>query len=186
MSRRVRTTVPAILALLGFASSSLAAAPSSTSATSSLPQLGPQSIPQDVLRCDRQYMYRHKRLSCDSPMAADGEGLRPLLESVPAARQELDHYQSNRRSLETTAYTGMAGLMIAVFRPRLFEKRGEKNFTISVGLSLALGSFAFGRSRLTANESHLDRAIQRYNDANPGDPITLLSPGASQTPEPER
>jgi hypothetical protein len=177
MSRRARTLVPAILALLGSGSSSLAAEPS---------LLGPQVIPQDILRCDRQYEHRHRRLSCDSPLAADGEGLRPLLDSVPAAREELNHYQANRRSLDATAYTGMAGFLLAIFGPRFFEDRGPKNATITIGLSLALGSLAFGRSRLLANESHLDRAVRHFNDANPGDPIRLLPPGAPTPPEPAR
>jgi hypothetical protein len=177
MSRRARTPVPAILALLGIASSSLAAEPS---------LLGPQAIPQDILRCDRQYEYRHRRLSCDSPLAADGEGLRPLLDSVPAAREELDLYQSHRRSLDVTAYTGMAGFMLAIFGPRFLGERAPKNTTITIGLSLALGSLAVGRSRLLANETHLDRAVRHFNDANPGDPITLLPPGASTPPEPAR
>ena len=167
MSRRARNPVPAILALLGVASSSLAA-------------------PQDVLHCERQYEYRRKRLSCDSPLGNDGEGLRPLLDSVPDARAELNLYQDNRRSIEKLAYTGMAGLLVSVLGPRLFEDRGSKNVTLSIGLSLALGSFAFGRSRLSTNESHLDRAVQHFNRSNPGDPITLLQSGAPPIPEQAR
>jgi hypothetical protein len=183
MSRRARNTVPAILALLGSASASLAAP---SSAVNSFPQLGPQAAPQDVLHCDRQFEYRRKRLSCDSPLAADGEGLRPLLDSVPEARAELDLYQANRRSTEKLAYTGMAGLLVAILGPRLVDDRGSKNITLSVGLSLALGSFAFGRSRLAANEVHLDRAVQHFTRSNPGDPITLLPAGAPPLPEPPR
>ncbi len=183
MSRRARNPVPAILALLGVASASLAAPPSPVT---SLPQLGPQAAPQDVLHCERQYEYRRKRISCDSPLGADGEGLRPLLDSVPESRAELDLYQANRRSTEMLAYTGMAGLLAAILGPRLLEDRGSKNITVSIGLTLALGSFAFGRSRLATNEVHLDRAVQHFNRSNPGDPITLLPAGAPPIPEPSR
>ncbi|NDD92549.1 hypothetical protein EBZ37_10735, partial [bacterium] len=165
----------ALLALLGTALSSVAAEPIASTPTT--PELGPKTIPQDILRCERNYIYRHKVLPCDSPVTADGEGLRPLLASVPQAREELEIYQANRRSLSLTAYTGMAGLLIAAFAPNFFENRGSKNVTIGIGISITLGSLAFGRSRLMANEVHLDRAVKRFNEANPSDPIELLQPG---------
>ncbi|MBU6375249.1 MAG: hypothetical protein KGQ59_04585, partial [Bdellovibrionales bacterium] len=127
-----------------------------------------------------------KALPCDSPVAADGEGLRPLLASVPKAREELEIYQANRRSLSLTAYTGMAGLLVAAFAPNFFESRGSKNMTIGLGISMTLGSLVFGKSRLMANEVHLDRAVTHYNTANPSDPIQLLQPGAPVAPEPTR
>ena len=173
----IRST-SALLALLGMASSSMAASAPSVSTVPAIPELGPKSAPLDILRCERNYEYRHKVLPCDSPVAADGEGLRPLLETVPAARAELEIYQSNRRSLGLTAYTGMAGLLVAVLGPRLIEERKGKNVAITIGLSLTLGSLAFGKSRLAVNEAHLDRAVSHFNDAHPEDPITLLQPGA--------
>ena len=174
MLRRSRALNAASIALLGIAC--LAASPPQ--------ELGPKSVPQDILRCERNYVYRQKTLPCDSPTSADGEGLRPLLDAVPAAQQELEIYQANRRGLNLTAYTGMAGLLVAALGPRFFENRGSKNVIVGIGLSFTLSSLAFGRYRLMANEAHLDRAVRRFNEANPGDPITLLQPSARPVPTP--
>jgi hypothetical protein len=179
MIRSIRTSVPALLALLGMASSPGAGAAPPALSTA---ELGPKTIPQDILRCERKYSYRHQVLACDSPVAADGDGLRPLLQTVPLARQELDLYQANRKSLSVTAYTGMAGLLLGAFGPRFLENQGAKNVTVTIGFSLTLASLAFGRSRLSANEVHLERAVKRFNEANPDDPIQLLQPGAPLKP----
>lgn len=138
-----------------------------------IPQLGPTTIPKDILKCERQIIYRNKVLACDSPIAADGEGLRMLLSSSPEAMAHLDHYQQNRRSMVNTAYFGMAGLMVAAFAPRWASNPSERSIWIGGGLALTLGSFAYGRSRLRANESYLDQAIDTFNRANPTDPIQL-------------
>ncbi|MEN9723908.1 MAG: hypothetical protein RJB38_1894 [Pseudomonadota bacterium] len=150
--------------------------------SSPLPQWGPKSIPQDIPKCDRSFVYQGKDYPCDSARANDGEGLRMLLEKVPSARDELDRYQANRRSLSTLAFTGMAGILIAVMGPRFADSTGSKNLMIAGGLSLTLGSFAFGRSRLAANEQHLDRAIHLFNEQNPEDPISLKKPEERQPP----
>ncbi len=138
-----------------------------------IPQLGPTTTPKDILKCERQFVYRNKVLACDSPIAADGEGLRMLLSSTPEALASLDRYQQNRRSMVNTAYFGMAGLMIAAFAPRWASNPSERSLWIGGGLSLTLGSYIYGRSRLRANESYLDQAIDQFNRTNPNDPIRL-------------
>jgi hypothetical protein len=140
---------------------------------SATPELGPSKIPHDILRCERNNDYKNQAYPCDSPVSADGEGLKRLLQTVPAAQKELELYQENRRSREITAYTGMAGIVLATLVPRFFEQKHEKNTFIAVGLTMTLGSLAYGKSRLNENEHHLSRAISYFNEANPDAPITL-------------
>jgi len=150
------------------------AAPLASPVGAPLPQaLGPAASPEDILRCERQIIYRGKRLPCDSPSARDGEGLRTLLLTSPEALAQLDRYQQNRRSLKSTAYVGMAGLLILALAPRFSNTSAERTAWMGGGLAITLGSFAFGRAKLNSNEDQLDQAIETYNQANPSDLIQL-------------
>ena len=136
-------------------------------------ELGPRSVPTDILRCERTLSYKGKTLPCDSPIAADGEGLRMLLKDDPASIRALDRYQAGRRSLNRTAYTGMLGALVMIFGPRFTSLPATRNLVISSGLALTLGSFAYGKVRLQANERHLNRAIDTFNQTHPDAPILL-------------
>lgn len=138
-----------------------------------VPQLGPKSTPQDILRCERTLLYRGKFLPCDSPIANDGEGLRTLLQSSPEALESLNRYQGNRRSLQNTAYFGMLGILVAAIGPRFSSDPGTRGLMVGGGFALTLGAFAFGKNKLRANEVHLDRAIETHNRSHPDDPIEL-------------
>lgn len=137
------------------------------------PDLGPRTTPQDILRCQRLYVYQGKPFPCDSPLATDGEGLRPLLKPIAKATQELDDYQEGRKHLKITAYTGIAGILVGVLGPRLYEDRASKNAAMGIGFSITLGSLAFGRLQLLKNELHLEKAISYFNEANPDHPIMI-------------
>lgn len=136
-------------------------------------ELGPKTIPQDILRCQRYYLHREKRFPCDSPLAADGEGLRPLLATVPQAALELDEYQNTRNNLKFTAYTGIAGILVGVLGPNFTESKSTQSTVRTIGLSITLTSLIWGRVQLLKNEGHLKRAIQHFNQANPAEPIQL-------------
>lgn len=136
-------------------------------------------------RCQRQYLYRGKLLDCDSQLQEDGEKLRPVLSQVPAAVLELNEYQRGRRHLEFAAYTGSLGLVVAVagwLVSRQYQDpsgapsstgRKIRNVAALGGLSLTAGSLIYGVSFLKANERHLGRAVQFYNEARPQDRIEL-------------
>lgn len=138
-----------------------------------VPQFGPKSTPQDILRCERTIIYRGKSLPCDSPIANDGEGLRTLLLDSPEALESIHRYQANRRSLQNTAYFGILGLLVAALGPRFSSDPGTRNLMVGGGLAFTLGSFAFGKNKLRSNEVHLDQAIETYNRSHPDDPIEL-------------
>jgi hypothetical protein len=134
---------------------------------------------QYLYACERLYTYQGKALSCDSPSYADGEKLRPLLQTVPAAQAELDLYQWNKRTLNRTAYISTLGLVVAlvgytVNRPA-FENNSIKpgGYLILSGLGLSAGSFAYGLTMNRNNESHLRKAVELYNSAKPDQPIEL-------------
>ncbi|MFN7685301.1 MAG: hypothetical protein ACK5QT_07820 [Oligoflexia bacterium] len=137
------------------------------------PQLGPPSVPKDVLGCERTLIYRAKTLPCDSPIAADGEGLRMLMHDSPEALESLNRYQAQRRSRFGTAYAGTLGLLVAALAPRFSSDATTRNLLVAGGLSFTIGSFAFGKAQLAANERNLDRAIDHYNRKHPDDPIQL-------------
>jgi hypothetical protein len=136
-------------------------------------ELGPRSVPTDILRCERTLSYKGKTLPCDSPIAADGEGLRMLLKDDPSSLKSLERYQAGRRSLNRTSYTGMLGALVMIFGPRFTTLPATRNLVVSSGLALTLGSFAYGKIRLQSNERHLDQAIDAFNRAHPDDPILL-------------
>ena len=138
-----------------------------------MPVLGPTSTPEDILRCERQIIYRGKKVACDSPSTRDGEGLRMLFADTPEALAQLNQYQETRRSLTSTAYFGMAGLLIAALGPRFASNSGNRTIWIGSGLTLTLASFAYGKAKLNANEDHLDQAIETFNRTHPGDPMEL-------------
>ena len=143
----------------------------------------PVSIPKPpdktYFACKRTYTYAGKTLACDSPTQADGEKLRSLLQEVPAAAQELDTYQLNQRNLNQLAYLSSLGLAIALVgyimnRPAFDQgKIKPGGYLVISGLGLSAGSFVYGLSLNSANESHLKRGIELYNEAFPEKTIQL-------------
>jgi hypothetical protein len=111
--------------------------------------------------------------------------LRTILESTPEALDELDAYQSGRNSIKFAAYTGTAGIAIALASGLIANlivpdenKQGERDAATRVvrlgGLGITLGSVVFGLSHLRNNEEHLNRAIIKYNTTHPDRPIEVL------------
>ena len=132
-----------------------------------------------LYECERLYRYQGKILTCDSPSQADGEKLRPILQEVPSALEELDIYQWNKRTLNRTAYLSSLGLVVALIgyvvnRPAFQDGTIKPGgYLILSGLGLSASSFAYGLSINQANESHLKKAIENFNQARPDQPIEL-------------
>lgn len=157
--------------------------PAPTAPKASLPASARQ-IPENPFRCDRLVQYRGRTLPCDSALRRDGESLRSIMETTPSALEELDAYQSGRNSLKFAAYTGTAGLVLALTSgliTNLFidESRPDDRTRVSKilqlsGLGLTVGGIVFGYSYLRSNEDHLQQAIIKYNAAHPDRPVEIL------------
>lgn len=130
--------------------------------------------------CDRTFEYKGKTLPCDSFTQQDGERLRNILSEVPDAVSELDRYQSGRKRLRKTAYFGTLGLLLMLAGPPLARRFTEgnqrdqlANVFLYSGLGILGGSVMYGITVLNSNEDHLYKAVDHYNQARPGTPITL-------------
>ena len=120
-----------------------------------------------------------KPTPCDSNVENDALHLRPLVEENPAAKNELDTYQSNRRLVKRLPYYGTIGLGFIIAGLVLQKtKNGTEGIAIrNVGLFtgglIILGTATYGAILLNSNEAHLNRAIQLHNDANPNHSIGI-------------
>src|SRR6476619_2703472 len=65
-----------------------------------------QLIPTEHPHCERFFVYRGKKMECDSNVGRDADRLRPLMQDVPSAIAELDAYQENREKIKLAAYFG--------------------------------------------------------------------------------
>lgn len=138
--------------------------------------------PSEYFRCERAYIFKGERLSCDTKLGRNGEGLRPILSEVPAALAELDRYQRNRANVEPAAYVGTLGAVIAIasffLQGSINEATDPGNkklagYAAFGGLSIMGGSGVYGLVYLRQNEKHLENAVSIYNRANPGNVIQL-------------
>jgi hypothetical protein len=144
-----------------------------------------QQAPPDSFRCERIFVHRKKALDCDSNVQQDGERLRPVLQSTPAAIRELDLYQRNRHSLRNVAYMVSAGVAVTLASVLFVKLTGDHSiryngqslkpvaYGIFAGLGFAVGSFIYGVSLSKTNESHLGNAVQEYNKTHSTTPIEL-------------
>lgn len=160
----------------------------SLAATSVAPPVAPKPIPQsapvNAFHCQRFFVYRGKALPCDSLLAQDGEGLRQVVQGVPAAVEELDIYEANRSRQRLLAYLGTAGALVGIFGFFLSRKHQYADESLDptgkalrtagiIGLGTFGLSLGIGLSTLSSNEKHIDNAIRFHNEARPNDPIQL-------------
>lgn len=136
--------------------------------------------PTDPVECQRFFIHRGKTYPCDSVLANDAEGLRPLLHDDPEANAALDLYQHNRKKLKTAAYVGSVGIglfLTGLIAPRFFSKVDDQKKIRSVGylggLSIMTATGIFGYFTLKSNESNLGKAVNIYNQKHPNDQIEL-------------
>lgn len=145
------------------------------------PSLG-RPVPENPFQCERLLRHKGQILSCDTHMSNDGEGLRPIFKNTPEALDELDLYQRNRKRVRIGGYTGTFGIFLFLANPLIANlvtsdqsKRDSLKTTLRfTGLGITLGSAVYGISYLKANEEHLNRAVERYNDKNPEQKIEFL------------
>lgn len=141
-------------------------------------QLTPKVVKRDPV-CKRLFLFKGKLDTVDSYNRQDGEKLRPILSDTPAALAELDEYQANRRKVRISAYMGTAGLLIAlgsVILSNQFDtatRNTVRNIGLISGLSIGVGFTVYSLAVLRTNEAHLQKAVDRYNEANPSQNLEL-------------
>jgi len=148
-------------------------------ASAEIPQ--PIKKPKTIipLGCDRPFVYRGELYSADSPQAQDVATLRHFVSSVPEADSLLAEYQSNRKKSTLSAYTGTAGILLALLAsPIANQFHGPSHDAVRSalqigGIALAAGGFFYSFTLLRTNEYLLPKAVDRYNDSKPDDPIEL-------------
>lgn len=156
--------------------------PTNTTAPPSLVRKAPKS----PFECEREFTYKGEVLECDSNVRKDGEGLRPIINSVPAAVRELDLYQGLRSRIGNTAYIGSVGIAILIAGWLISNQlKAPDGTTINDtgkfvsrisfygGVGITAGAVAYGLSLNRSNEEHLQNAVSLYNQAHPKDPILL-------------
>ena len=192
--RRTRCLTALLLCLavihLSILTPSLAANPKTSDQNVGIPKKpsAPPSLtvkpPSDTFRCQRFFVYQHKKIACDSNIQLDGEQLRPLMEGVPQATAELDLYQKNRVEIRQAAYIGSVGLLVMVTGALLslhYRDHGAAtNASLSIrsaaiigGGGIMIGSFLSALSFIKNNETHLGNAVNYFNEAHPDTPIEL-------------
>jgi hypothetical protein len=141
----------------------------------------PKAPAVDSFQCPRIYVYRQKRLNCDSNLGWDGENLRTIIQDTPSAVAELDAYQKNRREVQSLRYVGSLGLaaMLAGFiAGKVMDQNDPDRIAVRNGLTFGggavlAGSLAWGLFAVDANDAHLGRAVRNFNQTHPTDPIEL-------------
>ena len=172
--------------LLGTAPAAPAAETCATCATATIPA-SPSAPPQlgnaaqiPSLGCQREFTFGGKIYALDSWHRKDGERLRPLLQGVPEALNELDSYQETPPRLRSAAFITTAGLLLLVTGLFLRQREGGNsgptigNIAGLAGIGIAAGGVVYGVTLLTSNESYLERAVDLHNQARPNQPIQLV------------
>ena len=131
------------------------------------------------LGCERPFIYRGEVYSADSPEAQDASTLREFVKSVPEAVEMLKEYQDNRSKSRLSAYTGTVGILLAVLAVPISKQftgdtRNSVRSALQIGgIALAAGGFFYSFTLLRTNESLVPKAVDRYNQSKPEDPIEL-------------
>ena len=136
---------------------------------------------EEFPHCERFFLYRGKKIECDSNLGNDGERLRSIMRDVPPALAELDIYQANQNKIRNVAYVGTAGLLTIILgsvvtRTPFDPVTGSPRFggyAILGGALAVVNSLIYGLSMVKVNESHLGRAVDHFNQAHPDSPIEL-------------
>lgn len=143
--------------------------------------LGVHGSPE-VIRCERQFLWKGHTYECDSYFRRDGEGLRNIVQDVPDALALLNSYQRVRRNVRIAAYTATGGLAIGglaflgsrvLFAPSDVNAQGFRNIGIGAGLIVIAASFLTATILQQGNERKLDRIVETYNQARPDSPMIL-------------
>lgn len=144
----------------------------------SVPTLRTQKRTMNILKCERQFLYRGKRFECDSHLEADAERLRPVLAQVPAALAQLNEYQKIRKDVKKLAYAGGLGFLLIIGGSLAGSASGTfasdaRTIGVGGGIAILATTLITGLASLQASENRLDRAVEIYNRERPQDPIEL-------------
>ena len=140
-----------------------------------------QKNPTDIPHCERHFLFKGKKIKCDSETGKDAAGLSPLMQGLPYAMSELGIYRENQKKIRITGYTGTIGVLamiagVIVSHPVLDPSSGSirpGGFITLAGIGLAANSLIYGLSMMKANEVHVANAVQYYNAVHPSQPIEL-------------
>jgi hypothetical protein len=141
-------------------------------------QLGAKNIVKPF-GCKRDFRYEGKLYSIDSFNRADGEHLRPYVESIPEAVSLLNTYQTNKRNVQNVAYIGTAGLLLALtgilFSKQISEtnQSSVRNVLVFSGLGIMVGSAVYAVNSLINNEENLLNAVKKHNTVKSKTPIEI-------------
>jgi hypothetical protein len=140
-----------------------------------------QRVPVDVPHCERHFIFKGRRIECDSEIGKDALRLSPLMRGLPYAESELDIYRENQRKIRIAGFTGTLGFLaiitgVIVSHPVLDPVSGSirpGGFITLGGIALTANSLIYGLSMMRANEVHIANAVQYYNTVHPNQPIEL-------------
>lgn len=141
--------------------------------------LAPKAI--ETFGCDRYFAYKGQRLTCDSDVRRDAENLRIVVRDVPPAVAELDAYDLSRHKVQSAAYVGSAGLLLALAGVLLAshvisdpnQQIAVRNLSVISGLGISAGAFIYGSSVIRTNEARIGNAVNDFNAVHPESPIEL-------------
>ncbi len=137
---------------------------------------------EDFAHCERFFLFSGKKYECDSNLGRDAERLRPLMQDVPQAIQELDLYQKNLRDVRVSGYLITSGVLLVALG--MILSGGQPFNPASGGISLGggiamagftlgVGSVVHGFTLVNLNEKHIQKAVDHYNGVHPDQPIQL-------------
>jgi hypothetical protein len=135
--------------------------------------------PMIPLGCNRPFLYRGEIYSVDSPQAADAGNLKYFISDTALSQKYLDQYQDNRRKSRISAYTGTAGLFLALFSAGIGRWLTPRNpgpvatTSAILGGALVIEGISYSMSVLRQNESLLTEAVDAHNKDKPKDPVEL-------------
>ncbi|MEO5968452.1 MAG: hypothetical protein ABIQ95_00875 [Bdellovibrionia bacterium] len=140
-----------------------------------------QRTPPNVSHCERHFLFKGKRLECDSETGKDALGLNPFMRGLPYAESELEIYRENQRKIRFAGFTGTVGVLamiagVVISHPVLDPASGSirpGGFVTLSGIALTANSLIYGLSMMKANEVHIANAVQYHNTARPNQPIEL-------------
>jgi hypothetical protein len=129
--------------------------------------------------CTRPFIYHGEIYSVDSPQAQDAQNLKYFTRDSQKAQDLLTQYQENRYQSRVSAYTGTAGILLAIIALPLGRWISPSNPTtiqsaaLLLGTAIAIEGYSYSIMLLRENESLIPRATQEYNHDRPKDPVEL-------------
>ena len=135
--------------------------------------------PMVPLGCNRPFTYHGETYSVDSPQAPDAGNLKYFLRDTAQSQIDLDQFQENRQKVRISAFTGTAGIFLALFSAgigRWLTPRNPGPVTTTAALlggAIAIEGISYSLMLLRQNETLLTSAVDAHNQNKPKDPVEL-------------